>query len=355
MNYAECVKYMDNISKFGTKLGLDTIKAFLARLGNPQNDLKFVHVAGTNGKGSVCAYLTNILFHAGYKVGTFNSPAVFSYNERFSLNTKPASDELVEKYINIVANERQKMHDEGIKDLPTSFELETAAAFLMFKEENCDIAIIETGMGGRLDATNVIAPENKLLSIITSISYDHTEYLGNTLPSIALEKFGIVTDTLITFEQNPEVMEVFEKAPKLIIAKPANMMMATLSGIVFKYRGHIYRISMLGAHQIQNATLAIEAARKLKWLGFSEINRRVVQKALFKTYWPGRLDKKAVKDKTFILDGAHNPSGAKTLFNALKLHCPNTKLSFVFSAFNDKDIDGILTNMKDVLTTMYIF
>lgn len=354
MNYLECIDYMEKMSKFGTVLGLDTIKTLLNRLDNPQKGLKFVHVAGTNGKGSVCAYLTKILTVAGYKVGTFNSPAVFSYNERFSINGKVVSNDMVEKYINIVAEERELMQKQGAQALPTSFELETAAAFLMFRDEKCDIVIMETGMGGRLDATNVIDPEDKLISIITSIGYDHTQYLGNTLKEIAQEKFGIVTNTLITYEQNPDVMEVFEQAPKLILTKEPILMIATLSGIVFKYRGHIYRLSMLGEHQIQNAALAIEAARKLKKLGFTNIEKKVVQKALYQTVWPGRLEKKTLKDKICILDGAHNPAGARTLFNAIKLHCPNTKISYVFGAFKDKDIDGILSSMKDVLDTMYI-
>ncbi len=354
MNYSECVAYMQNMSKFGTVLGLDTIKALLARLDNPQKGLKCVHVAGTNGKGSVCAYLTKILTLAGYKVGTFNSPAVFSYNERFLINGKAVSDELVTKYINRVAQERDIMEKQGSKNLPTSFEIEVAAAFLMFKEEKCDIAVVETGMGGRLDATNVIDPEDKLLSIITSISFDHTEYLGNTLQAIAKEKFGIVTNTLITFEQNPEVMEVFNKAPKLILTKEAKMSIATLSGIAFTYKGHFYRLSMLGEHQIQNATLAIEAAKKLKWLGYNKITKDVIQEGLYKTNWPGRLEKFKVNNKIVILDGAHNPSGARTLHDAIKLHCPNTSISYVFGAFKDKDINGVLYAMRDLLSTMYI-
>ena len=354
MNYSECVAYMQNMSKFGTVLGLDTIKALLARLDNPQKGLKCVHVAGTNGKGSVCAYLTKILTLAGYKVGTFNSPAVFSYNERFLINGRAVSDELVTKYINRVAQERDIMEKQGIKNLPTSFEIEVAAAFLMFKEEKCDIAVVETGMGGRLDATNVIDPEDKLLSIITSISFDHTEYLGNTLQDIAKEKFGIVTNTLITFEQNPEVMEVFNKAPKLILTKEAKMSIATLSGIAFTYKGHFYRLSMLGEHQIQNATLAIEAAKKLKWLGYNKITKDVIQEGLYKTNWPGRLEKFKVNNKIVILDGAHNPSGARTLHDAIKLHCPNTSISYVFGAFKDKDINGVLYAMRDLLSTMYI-
>ncbi len=354
MNYLECVEYMEKVSKFGTVLGLDTIKALLNRLDNPQNDLKFVHVAGTNGKGSVCAYLTKILTVAGYKVGTFNSPAVFSYNERFLINGKPVSNELVEKHINIVAEQRELMEKQGEKHLPTSFEMETAAAFNIFKEENCDICVIETGLGGRLDATNVIPAENKLFSIITSISFDHTEILGTTLKSIAMEKFGIVRNHLITFEQNPEVMEVFKNAPKLTIAKQASLSIATRTGIAFTYKNHFYRLSMLGAHQMQNATLAIEGAKLLKKLGFKNIDRRVVQEGLYKTTWPGRLDRRQAKGKVVILDGAHNPQGARTLYNALKLHFPNTKISYVFGAFKDKDIEGVLSAMADSLHTMYI-
>ena len=335
-------------------LSLDTIKALLDRLGNPQNGLKYVHVAGTNGKGSTCAFLTKIMALSGYKVGTFNSPSVFQYNERFLINGKQISNEQVEKYINIVKEERDAMEKEGSKNLPTAYELETAAAFLLFKEEQCDIVILECGMGGRLDATNVILPEDKLFSIITSISFDHTQYLGNTLKEIATEKFGIVTDTLITFEQNPEIMEVFENAPKLILTKETALLIATLTGTAFRYRNHVYRLSMLGEHQLQNAALAIEAAKRLKKLGYYNIDRRIVQEALYKTIWAGRLEKKSAKGKIIILDGAHNPSGAKTLYDAIKLHCPNTKVSYVFGAFKDKDIDGILANMKDSLSTMYI-
>ena len=354
MNYLECVNYMENLSKFGMDLSLDTIKALLDRLGNPQNGLKYVHVAGTNGKGSTCAFLTKIMALSGYKVGTFNSPSVFQYNERFLINGKQISNEQVEKYINIVKEERDAMEKEGSKNLPTAYELETAAAFLLFKEEQCDIVILECGMGGRLDATNVILPEDKLFSIITSISFDHTQYLGNTLKEIATEKFGIVTDTLITFEQNPEIMEVFENAPKLILTKETALLIATLTGTAFRYRNHVYRLSMLGEHQLQNAALAIEAAKRLKKLGYYNIDRRIVQEALYKTIWAGRLEKKSAKGKIIILDGAHNPSGAKTLYDAIKLHCPNTKVSYVFGAFKDKDIDGILANMKDSLSTMYI-
>ena len=354
MNYTECVDYMENLSKFGMDLSLDTIKTLLQRLDNPQKGLKYVHVGGTNGKGSTCAYLTKILTVAGYKVGTFNSPSVFEYNERFSINGRPIDNDKVVKYINIVKEERDLMEKQRATKLPTSYELETAAAFLLFRDEKCDIVILECGMGGRLDATNIIDAEDKLFSIITSISFDHTQYLGTTLHDIALEKFGIVKDKLITFEQHPDVMEIFRQAPKLVVAKEPTLMIATLTGTAFRYRGHVFRLSMLGEHQLQNATLAIEAAQKLRKLGYTKIDRRIVQEALYKTIWPGRLQKMSAKGKIVILDGAHNPSGAKTLYEAIKLHCPKTNVSFVFGAFKDKDIDGILKNMKDMLHTMYI-
>ena len=354
MEYLECVNYMENLSKFGMDLSLDTIKTLLDRLNNPQKGLKYVHVAGTNGKGSTCAFLTNIMAIAGYKVGTFNSPSVFTYNERFSINGKPIDNDKVVKYINIVKEERDLMEKAGFKNLPTAYELETAAAFLLFKDEKCDIVIMECGMGGRLDATNVIEPEDKLFSIITSISFDHTQYLGNTLHDIATEKFAIVTDKLITIEQNPEIMEVLKQAPKLVVTKDPIMLIATLTGIAFRYRGHVFRITMLGEHQLQNASLAIEAAQMLRKLGYKNLDRRIVQEGLYKTNWAGRLDKRTAKGKIIILDGAHNPSGAKTLYDAIKLHCPKTKISYVFGAFKDKDIDGILTNMHNTLETMYI-
>jgi len=351
LNYEECVNYMEGLSKFGSVYGLDTIRNFLNRLNNPQNDLKFVHVAGTNGKGSVCAYLTKILICAGYKIGTFNSPSVFTYNERILINAKQASDDIICKYINIVKEERDKMEKEGITSLPTSFEMELAAALLIFRDLNCDIVVLETGMGGRLDATNVV--ENKLLSIITAIDFDHTQYLGDTLEKIAQEKFGIVRDRLLTFKQSKEVMKVFKKAPKLYVTKEPRLLIATRNDILFQYGRKTYKIQMLGEHQLQNASLAIKAARILKRLGYT-ITEDNIKSGLFTTKWPGRLEKISAGGKLFILDGAHNPSGALTLKNAIKLHFATEKKSYVFGAFKDKDVDGVLKNMKEVLSTVYV-
>ncbi len=351
LNYVECVNYMEGLSKFGSVFGLDTIKAFLNRLDNPQNSLKIIQVAGTNGKGSVCAYLTKILSVSGYKVGTFNSPSVFSYNERFSINGKEVDNDTITKYINIVKEERDKLEQEHSISLPTAFELEFAAACLMFRDLNCDIVILEVGMGGRLDATNAI--DNKLLSIITTIDLDHTEYLGNTKEEIAREKFGIVKDILVTYKQEDEVMKVFKQAKILVVAKEPTLLIANSSGLTFKYGFNTYKIQMLGKHQLINASLAIAAVKVLNKLGY-KISQENLYKGLFLTRWPGRCEKIEVKNKLFILDGAHNPSGAKTLHDAIKLHFNDTKKAFVFGVFKDKDVVGILENMKDLLSDMYV-
>ena len=238
MIYSQAVDYISSVEKFGIKLGLDTVKILLARLGNPQKSLKFLHIAGTNGKGSVSCFLTNILLASGYSVGTFNSPSVFGYNERYLFDNKPMSDDDVAKYITVVASEREKMAQDGL-DIPSAFELEFAAAMLYFKDKGCDFAVLECGLGGRLDATNSI--EDKELAVITSISYDHTAILGDTLSKIANEKFAIVKNCpLITYRPCDEVMNVLGKANDLILCYEPKLLTSNSDGQTMIDKGEIY-------------------------------------------------------------------------------------------------------------------
>ncbi len=340
--YRQAVDYILNIEKFGSSYGLETVSSLLNRLGNPQNNLKFVHIAGTNGKGSTSCFLTNILIESGYKVGTFNSPSVFGYNERYLIDNKPIDDDSVAKYITVVAGERQKMQDEGLT-LPTAFELEFAVAMLAFNEKKCDIAVLECGLGGRLDATNVIP--DKLAAVITSISYDHTAILGNTLREIASEKFAIVKNCpLVTFRQCDEVMHVLGKAEDLRLTRPVQLIKSDKNSQTFIYDGTEYSIKQLGGYQLENCSLAIECAYVLKEKGLN-ISKESIKRGVEKSLWKGRLQKIEKNGKLFLLDGTHNPDGAKVLADELKLNFSDMKKCFVFGMFKDKDMDGVLSHI----------
>lgn len=340
MFYNQAVEYIENIEKFGSSYGLETVACLLNRLGNPQNKLKFVHIAGTNGKGSTSCFITNILIESGYKVGTFNSPSVFSYNERYLLNNRPMDNDSVAKYISIVASEREKMQNEGLV-LPTAFEIEFAVAMLYFADNNCDIAVLECGLGGRLDATNVIP--HKLLAIITSISYDHTAILGDTLTQIAKEKVAIVKNCpLITYNQCGEVMQVLSKVDDLRLAKTPHMIYSDKNGQDFEYDGIIYHISQLGEYQLQNCSIAIKSAQELAKMGY-HISDESIKNGIEKSLWKGRLQKIQVGKKLFILDGTHNKDGARVLSAELKKNFADMKKCFVFGMFKDKDVEGVLS------------
>ena len=339
MNYKQSIEYIKEMEKQGMKLGLDVIRELLSRLGNPQDTLKILHIAGTNGKGSTSCFLTNILKESGYKVGTFNSPSVFGYNERILQDGCPISDEDVAKYISIVRRQADQMQLDGYA-APSAFEIEFAAALVYFKDAKCDFAVLECGLGGRDDATNVI--EKKLLAIITSISYDHTALLGGTLKDIAQNKFAIVKDCpLVTYRQRKEVMDVFGAANRLILCDEPISVSHSSSGQIMQYKGEKYLLNQLGKYQLTNCTLAIESALYLAQMEYA-ITPQTVKVGVEKSLWKGRLQKITVDKKTFLLDGAHNPDGAKALAQALQDDFADMKICFVLGVFKDKDSDGML-------------
>ena len=342
MFYTQAVDYIENLEKFGSVYGLDTVRELLNRLNNPQDNLKFIHIAGTNGKGSTSCFITNILIQSGYRVGTFNSPSVFGYNERYLLNCKPIDDSSVAKYITQVANVRAQMIADGL-NAPTAFEVEFAVAMLFFNESKCDFAVLECGLGGRLDATNSIP--QKEVAIITSISFDHTAILGNTLSAIAKEKVAIVKDCpLVTYCQCDEVMNVFSQVDDLQICSPAKLITSGKDGQTFKYEGEVYSILQLGEYQLQNCSLAIKCAQILADKGYN-ITKKDIKLGVKNALWKGRLQLIKKEKKTFLLDGAHNPDGAKVLANELNRNFVDDKKCFVFGMFADKDIDGVLSHI----------
>ena len=314
MTYNETLEYIHSICWRGSRPGLERISELCQRLGNPQNDLKFVHVAGTNGKGSTCAMLTSMLMEDGKKVGTFTSPYIFSFRERMTVNGEMIPEEALAE---ICAEVRP--HADAMEDQPTEFELITALAFVYFKREKCDVVVLEAGLGGRLDSTNVI--ENSLVSIITGIALDHVEILGDTTAKIAAEKAGIIkrnglavvgrVDDDASAAINAKADEMNAGVARVEYDCLANIRVA-LSGCTFDFGDmkDLY-VPLVGAYQPSNAAVAITAARIL---GISD---DTIRKGLSKVSWRGRFEV-LEKEPTVIFDGGHNKDGAEAVANTLK-------------------------------------
>lgn len=351
MDYNQMLEYINNESKRGSVYSLDSMKNLLCELDNIDRKLNIINIAGTNGKGSTSSFITNILVDAGYKVGTFNSPSVYSFNECFLINGKAISDEQCVKYISQIKEIKNKIEEKDVNLSPTCFEQQLAASLMLFKDESCDIVILEAGMGGTNDATNAI--DKNLAAIITSINYDHTEYLGNTLEEIAQNKFGIVRKNLITCKQNKKIMKIFRKAPFLRVCKKATLQIKTDTSQTFLYGKRQYKIQMKGEHQISNATLAIETAKLLRLKGY-KISYKNITRGLFNTKLEGRIEKIVYNDKIIYLDGAHNPEAAKALSNTISSFINENNSALVYAAFKDKDIDNVLKNFKYFSSPIYI-
>lgn len=365
LNYQEATDYIKNIERAGSDYGIERMRELLTLLSDPDDKLKFIHVAGTNGKGSVTAYLTSVLKEAGYKVGTYNSPSVFCYNERWLIDGKPLEDKDVARYLTIVRetieNEQNLRAALGLdKFQPTAFEIETAIAFLAFYEKECDVCVLETGLGGRWDATNVI--RRKELAVITPIGLDHCQILGDTLGQIASEKAAIIRDVAVTCKQSDEIMQAvlhpyrtedgkrIDVTPIVEIAKEPRLVSNDLSGQKFVYDGKEYFISMLGKHQLVNASIAlcaVDALRRKHW----DIPQSAVEKGLAKAVWHARLEvvKNAKEkfnisvpqDKVLVFDGSHNPQGAMTLKDAIETYFVGKQIHLVLGILKDKDVKGI--------------
>ncbi len=323
MDYQEALNYINDKNKFGSRLGLERIERLLELLGNPHMDLKCIHIAGTNGKGSTASYIATVLKEAGYKTGLFTSPYLERFNERISINGEDIPDERLAEITERVKNSIDIMLEEGYTH-PTTFEIVTAIGFVYFREENTDYVVLEVGLGGRLDSTNVI--RESLISVITTIDYDHMDVLGDTLAKIAYEKAGIIKDNglVLTYPQAEEALntirEVAEKrGATLEVCPMENVEILRLdeSGGAFNYRynGKYYdnlEISLIGKHQVFNATLALTALVMLKDRGMVDISEEALRRGLKNTKWPGRLEV-LKRNPLFIIDGAHNIQGIRVL------------------------------------------
>ncbi len=349
MNYKEAVAYIEEVQAYGSVLGLENVAELCKRLGNPQKDLKFIHIAGTNGKGSVLAFVSTVLTKAGYKVGRYISPTIFDYRERIQINGRMISKQALGAYMGRIKEACDAMAEEGLPH-PTIFEMETAMGFLYFKEKGCDMVVLETGLGGITDATNVI--ENTVVAVLTSISRDHMGFLGDDLEEIAKKKAGIIKKgcLAVTSRQEPSVRKVLEEACK---SKGAELFSADVSraeavkhGIKkqsFSYKEYKkIEISMAGTYQIENAVTAIEVIRALKQAGYL-IKDRAVYEGMSEAVWTGRFSVISQKP-LFIVDGAHNEDGAKKLADSLSFYFTNRKIIYIMGVLRDKEYGKIIEN-----------
>ncbi len=349
LNYTECLDYIHSVSWTFCKPGLERIGVLCQKLGNPQKELKFVHVAGTNGKGSFCSMLSSVLHEAGYKVGLYTSPFITVFNERMQIDGENISNEEL-----IELTELVRPIADSMEDKPTEFELITALAFEYFNRNKCDIVVLEAGMGGRLDSTNII--ENSLLSVITGIALDHTAFLGDTIEKIAKEKAGIIkygcpvlfggrdasAEAVIAGVATAQGSKYFATHTKGIKVKEFN-----LQGSTFDYGEHKdMKISLLGEYQPRNAANVICAVDILRESGL-DINESVLRSGLEKARWRARFEPLASKPLV-IFDGAHNPEGIASAVKSIKLYFGDEKVYLLTGVLRDKDYTAIAKDLAGV-------
>ena len=328
MSYQEAIHFLYELRWFGTKFGLANVRRLALLAGNPQDRLNFIHVAGTNGKGSTCAILESIYRQAGKRVGLFTSPHLVSFGERIQVNRQPLSEAEV---VQLVTDIKPLLAQFTPEEHPTFFEVVTVMALLHFAAQACELVIWETGLGGRLDATNIVNP---LVSVITNIQYDHQKYLGETLPSIAAEKAGIIKPGIpvVTGTDCPEALEVITATARqqnsaLTVVTPDEAHKSPLDSVQFP---------LLGEHQKRNAALALAVVKVLT--SRIPVREALVRSGLESVDWPGRLQLVTLPSGgKILLDGAHNVGGAETLAAALRQYFPGAKPAFVLGILRDKD------------------
>lgn len=359
MEYTDVTAFINKAKKFGSRLDLTRIRKLCNILGNPEEKCRFIHIAGTNGKGSVSIFVENILVQAGYKTGLYTSPFIYHFNERIQINNMPIDDKSLTHIMEKVVAATEKMLAEGFEH-PTEFELITAAAFLYFAEENCEVAVIEVGLGGVLDSTNVIS--NPLVSVITSISFDHMEYLGNTLSEIARNKCGIIKRgcPVISYPfQAEEALDLIRQTAdtlgcKLTIADTDTLEIKKIGidGNLFCYHGIEYETRLIGEYQIYNAVTAVNAAEALKEKGYI-ISEKDVQKGMKAAKWPARFEVLS-KNPVVIADGSHNPDGMRAFVDAALKILNGKKVICVFGMLRDKDYKMCLKLLSKISDTVIV-
>ncbi len=360
------LKKIGEFNKFGSVLGLERIRELLHRLGEPQKDLKIIHIAGTNGKGSVSRFIYEILREAGYNTGIYSSPYLEVFNERIEFNGEYIDDDSLKKYADRASEEAKKMCDEGLLS-PTEFDVVTAIGFMYFKEKNADFVILEVGLGGRGDSTNVI--EKPLITAISSISYDHTDRLGTTIDKIAGEKAGIIKEGIplvyatipngITEEESQVAKGVIEdkasqKKAQTIEVKASGYLIKeeSLDGTVFdctaygkKYED--MRISLVGAHQVANAAVALTTVEVLRENGIINITDHMIYRGMENAKNKGRFEVLS-KEPMYILDGAHNSAGMQSFVRTVSKLLSGKKLLITIGVLKDKEIDKMMQALAHI-------
>ena len=365
MNYLECREWLENRRKtLGSVPGLKEVNKLLDAFGRPEKGLPIVHIAGTNGKGSIGYLLEHSLANSGIKVGRFLSPAVVDEREIILVNGKMVPKTIWEKNLSLIIETVEKNNLKA-----TAFEIEFVLSLLIFKEKNCDIVILECGMGGKLDATNAI--ENSLVDIITSISIDHIAFLGDNLKDISLHKFGIIKESsknVVLAPQSGEVEEYFDEYIKKLckpdkkksskqtnssnnlniiksVRKSAKFKTSVKSGNIsqiLSYKNYVnLNLALIGKHQCDNAICVLDAIEVLKSEGF-KITYNAVKKAFENAVWPGRFEIIKNKDYTFILDGAHNMDAVDRLFENINLYFTNRNLIYIIGMYKDKAFENVI-------------
>ena len=341
MDILEALQYIDGTLWFGSKPGLERTETLLDGLGRPQDRLKFVHIAGTNGKGSCAAMLASVLRAAGYRTGLYTSPYLFRFHERMQVNGQPIGDEALAALV-----EKIKPLAEAMEDHPTEFELITAAALRWFADEGCDIVVLEVGLGGRLDATNVIAaPE---AAVIMNIGLDHTAVLGGTLEQIAAEKAGILKPgcEAVVYQQGESVLNVIRQKARelgagLHVADFSQLVSEfdSLEGQSFTYKGEPYALSLLGDHQLRNAAVVLETVEVLRRRGWV-LDQGDVEHGLYAAVWPARFELVS-EEPPFVVDGGHNPQCAESVCRNLLHYFPDSRRVLLVGVLADKDYPSL--------------
>lgn len=329
MTYADAMAYLHGLAMFGSRFGLETTQRLAEAAGNPQRRLRFIHVAGTNGKGSTCAMLESIYRAAGLRVGLFTSPHLVSFRERLQVNRQLISEADVARLVQEVRKDQRSGLDQSHP--PTLFEFVTVMALRYFVEQRCDLVIWETGLGGRLDATNIVTP---LASVITNIALDHQQWLGDTLAKIAAEKAGIIKPNVPVFTgaDAPEAEAVIRSTAE---QNHAPFTAVTRALATDASAGDPLVLPLPGAHQRRNAALAVAVVEGLQQQ--LPVSRAVLRRGLETVCWAGRFQRAQIGGREFVLDGAHNLDGVQALATALRETFPHQRLALVLGMLADKD------------------
>ncbi|MDF2616277.1 MAG: folC [Sedimentibacter sp.] len=363
MNYEQAISYIRAVHNNGTKLGLERGMRLKELLGNPQDSYKIIHVAGTNGKGSTCNMIHDVLAESGYKTGLFISPHLEDFTERIQINKVPIDTESLVRITQDVKEKIDIMHEEGFGEF-TEFEVVTAIGFKYFQEQNIDVLVLEVGMGGRHDASNVV--KDSIVSVITSISLDHTEYLGNTLAEIAWEKAGIIKENsnVVIYPQQDEIVEVIveeakKKNSKAYLANPENIRIikSDLTGQVFEYlKKDVFnldelKINFLGEHQIYNVATVLLALEVIKKAGFNITEKSIIS-GLEESRYPGRFEVIS-ENPVVILDGAHNINGIEYFAKAVTCNFKEKKITLFYGMLKDKNPESVLSYLFPISKKIY--